>query len=287
MRHRRYSKKNLYLTKFRHKIFVLKIGGEVVSEKRILENILRDIKELVDHGIRVILVHGGGKQADELACKIGHVPTKINGRRVTGEKDLEIVKMLYGGSLNLEILSIMKKLKMKGIRVSGLDGDLLDVRIRDKKNFDYGFVGDINKVHPQVLRDMLSKGYMPVVSPLAGTSDGMILNINADTIAAEIAVTLKCEKLILFTNIDGVYEKKKFISTLTVQEALALIKNGVAKKGMAVKLFNCVDAVQRGVKRVHIINGLSPHSLLGEFFTKSGIGTMITSERENEIYINE
>lgn len=287
MRKKRYSKKKLYLTKFRHKIFVLKIGGEVVSEKRILENILKDIREIIDHGIRVVLVHGGGKQADELAHQIGHVPQKINGRRITSEKDLEIAKMLYGGSLNLEILSLMKKLHMKGIRVSGLDGNLLDVCIRDKKHVDFGFVGDISKVHPQVLHDMLSNGYMPIISPLAATADGVIVNINADTIAAEIAVALKSEKLILFSNIDGVYEKGKLLNTLTVTEALNLIRSGVAKEGMAVKIHNCVDAIQRGVKRVHIINGLSPHSLLGEFFTKQGIGTMITSEREKYIYIEE
>lgn len=282
-----YTKKKPYLSKFKNKIFVLKIGGEVVAEKKILENILKDIKDLHDHGIKIILVHGGGKQADTLARQIGHTPIKINGRRVTSAQDLEIAKMLYGGSLNLEILSIMKKLGIKGIRVSGLDGDLLDVRVRKKTQFDFGYVGDINKVNPQILLDVLAAHYIPVVSPLAGTANGVILNINADTIAAEIAIALKSEKMILFTDIDGVYHGKKLISFMTVREASRAISKGIATGGMAVKLYNSMMAIKGGVKRVHIINGLSPHSLLGEIFTKKGIGTMISSDREQHIYLKE
>lgn len=281
------NKKKLYLTKFRGKTFVLKIGGEVVAEKAILENILKDVKTLVKFGIKVILVHGGGKQADILAQQIGHKPVKVGGRRVTSAQDLEIAKMLYGGSLNLEILSIMKKLKIKGIRVSGLDGNLLDVHIRSKAKFDFGYVGDIDKVHPQVLRDVVAKGYVPVVSPLAGTGDGIILNINADTIAAQIALSLKIEKLILFTNKDGVFHGKKLLSVLTTNEAAEVISSGIARDGMAIKLGSAVAAIEGGVKRVHIINGLSKHSLLGEILTKKGIGTMITSERERDLYQHE
>lgn len=277
--------KKLYLKKFKNKIFVLKIGGEVIARKNILENILKDSKTLTKMGIKIIIVHGGGTQADLLAKKIGYTPLKINGRRVTGRQDLEIVKMLYGGSLNLEILSIMKKLKMKGIRVSGLDGDLLNVHIRSKKPFDFGYVGDIDSVKPRILRELLGKGYTPVVSPLASASDGTILNINADTIAAQIAIALKSEKLILFTSTQGVYREKKLISSMTVKEAREVIADGTAKDGMSVKLADALIALQRGVKRVHIINGLSSHSLLFEVLTKKGVGTMITTEKEKNIYL--
>ena len=211
-----HSQKKLYLAKFQNKIFVLKIGGEIVAEKTILEAILKDIKKLADNGIKIVFVHGGGKQADILAAQIGHTPVKIHGRRVTSLQDLEIAKMLYGGSLNLEILSIMKKLNMKGIRVSGLDGNLLDVHIRHKKECDFGYVGDIDMVNPQILLDVLAKGYIPVVSPLASTTDGVILNINADTIAAAIAIKLKTEKLIVLTNTTGVYHGKRLLSVFTV-----------------------------------------------------------------------
>lgn len=281
------NKKHFYLHKFAGTVFVLKIGGEVVASSNILKSILMDIKNLHEHGIMVVLVHGGGPQADDLSKQLGHTPVKKDGRRVTGKKDLEVAKMLYGGSLNLEILSLMKRLKMKGLRVSGLDGDLLDTTLRSKKEFDYGFVGDVKTVHPQVLFDLMEKGYLPVVSPLGVTSDGVIVNINADTIATEVAVAVGAEKMVLFTNTDGVMDGKKLLRTLTSVEAAGLIQRGIAVGGMKVKLANCIDAVKRGVKRVHILNGLSPHSLLGEIYTKRGAGTMIILDKEKEIYSHE
>ena len=281
------NKKHFYLNKFAGKVFVLKIGGEVVASSSILKSILLDIKNLHEHGIMVVLVHGGGPQADDLSKQLGHTPVKKDGRRITGEKDLEVAKMLYGGSLNLEILSLMKQLKMKGLRVSGLDGNLLDVNLRSKKEFDYGFVGDVKKVNPQVLFDLMKFGYLPVVSPLGVTDDGVIVNINADTIATEIASVVKAEKMVLFTNTDGVMENGKLLRTLTCTEAQDVIKRGVAVGGMKVKLENCIDAVKRGVIRVHILNGLSPHSLLGEIYTKRGAGTMIIMDEEKKVYSNE
>lgn len=281
------DEKSFYYKMFSGKVFVLKIGGEVVKSKKILESILEDIKGLIDHGVKVVLVHGGGTQADFLSRQLGHTPVKKGGRRVTSEEDLQVVKMLYGGSLNLEILSIMKKLGMRGMRVSGLDGNLLDVKMRSKENFDYGFVGDIEKVNPQILLDLVEKEYLPVVSPLGATKDGTIVNINADTIATKLAISLKAVKLVLFTNADGVMDGNDLLSTLTCVESEELIENEVAVGGMKVKLENCINAVRSGVKRVHILNGLSPHSLLGEIYTKQGVGTMITLAKERDKYLNE
>lgn len=279
--------KNFYLSKFKNKVFVLKIGGEVINSKGALKNILKDIKSIHDFGIYVILVHGGGTQADDLAFKLGHNPIKIEGRRVTTKKDLEIVKMLYGGTLNLEILSIMKQIGLKGIRVSGLDGDLLDVKKREVKEVDYGYVGDINKVNPQILSDLLNKGYLPIISPLAVTKNGTILNINADTIATEIAMSMKAEKLILFTKTDGVYRGSELISMLTPNEGLNLINQKIAKDGMVVKIQNCIHAIKNNVKRVHILNGLSEHSLLKEILTQKGVGTMFVTQYEKNTYLTE
>ncbi|MBI5411754.1 acetylglutamate kinase [Candidatus Peregrinibacteria bacterium] len=279
--------KIFYLSKFKGKVFVLKIGGEVIQSKTILKDILKDIREILELGIRVILVHGGGPQADCLAKKLGIQSVKIEGRRITGKEDLEIVKMLYGGSLNLEILSIMKQLGMKGIRVSGLDGDLLDVRKREVKAIDYGYVGEINKVNPKVLFDFLEKQYLPIVSPLAVDSQGTILNVNADTIATEIAITLKAEKLILFTNTDGVTQEGHLISVLTPKEGKTLIQQGVISGGMAVKVSNALKAIEGGVKRVHILNGLSPQSLLHEVLTHEGVGTMVVASHERQNYTQE
>jgi acetylglutamate kinase len=279
--------KQFYLTKFKNSVFVLKIGGEVIQSKQILENILSDIAELFNAGIRVVLVHGGGSQADELTKQLGHTPQKIEGRRVTTAQDLEVVKMLYGGSLNLEILSIMKKVGIKGVRTSGMDGDLLTVKLRSKDQVDYGFVGDIERVNNHILHSLLDNNYLPVISPIAATEDGTIVNINADTIATQIAISMKAEKLILFTSIDGVYNKDQLLSDITCQQAQDLIDNKIAQGGMSVKLQNCIEAAQNNVKRVHIINGLSPHSLLMEVLSAKGVGTMIVDDSEQQTYIEE
>lgn len=279
--------KSFYYSEFRDKVFVIKIGGEVVASKEILENILVDVVELMNHGIRVVFVHGGGSQADDLSKQLGHETTKIDGRRVTGVKDLEVVKMLFGGSLNLDILSILKKLGAKGLRVSGLDGGLLDVKMRSKEGQDFGYVGDVEEVHPKVLLDLMDDGYLPVVSPLGVTDDGTIVNINADTIATEIAISLNAAKLILFTTKDGIYDGEELIHTLTLSESQGLIDEGIVKDGMLVKLTNCMQAVESGVRRVHVLNGLHPHSLVAEVCTKSGVGTMIISGEEKEKYLNE
>lgn len=281
------AQKKFYLGKFHGKTFVIKIGGEVITSKIILKNLLKDIKTILRCGIHVILVHGGGPQADEISLRFGFKPKKINGRRITTKRDLEVVKMLYGGSLNLEILSVMKGLNMKGLRVSGMDGNLLKVKKRPKKEFNFGYVGDIINVNPEILFYLLKSRYLPIVSPVAATDSGTILNINADTIATEIAASIKAEKLIIFSNIDGVYRGENLLHTLTLKEIGELISKGIAKDGMAVKLENCAHAVKRGVKRIHILNGMSPHSLLLEIFTKSGIGTMIVSDKEKIAYEKE
>lgn len=281
------AQKKFYLGKFKNKIFVIKIGGEVITSKIILKNLLKDIKTILRCGIHVILVHGGGPQADEISLRLGFKPKKINGRRITTKRDLEVVKMLYGGSLNLEILSVMKSLNIKGLRVSGIDGNLLNVKKRPKKEFNFGYVGDIVNVNPEILFYLLKSRYLPIVSPVAATDSGTILNINADTIAMELAVSIKAEKLIIFSNIDGVYGEKNLLHTLTLKEINRLISGGIARDGMAVKLENCAHAVKRGVKRIHILNGMSPHSLLLEIFTKKGIGTMIVSDKEKIIYEKE
>lgn len=281
------SKKNYYLSKFKNKLFVVKIGGEVVASKTVLETILKDVVELFDDGIKILLVHGGGAQADAISKQLGHSPTKIDGRRVTTQQDLEIAKMLFGGSLNLEILGILKKIGAKGIRVSGADGSLLNVKLRDKAKFDFGFVGDIVSVDTDILHLLLDKHYLPVISPIATTNDGTIVNINADTVAAELAVAVKAEKLILLTQVDGVSDGKKHFSQLEVEDAERMIDEKIITGGMIVKVKNALYAVQNGVHRAHILNAFSPHSLLKEVLTKKGVGTMIMSEKEKSIYLHE
>lgn len=279
--------KQFYLQKFKNAVFVLKIGGEVIQSKEILENIITDIGDLSKAGIRVVLVHGGGSQADDLTKKLGHSPQKVNGRRVTTEKDLEVIKMLYGGSLNLEILSIMKKIGISGVRTSGMDGNLLTVKLRSKKEVDYGYVGDIEAVNNHILDSLLEHQYIPVISPVAATNDGTIVNINADTIATKIAISMKADKMILFTSTDGVYNGENLLNHISCSQAQELIDTNIAQGGMSVKLHNCIHAAQNDVKRVHIINGLSPHSLLMEVLSSQGVGTMIVNKDEEKDYLKE
>ncbi|EKD92988.1 MAG: hypothetical protein ACD_28C00284G0005 [uncultured bacterium] len=270
-----HSKKEDYLQEFRSKIFVVKIGGEVIAQSQTLETILVDIQELLKEGIQIILVHGGGPQADEISKQWGHTPQKKEGRRITTQRDLDVIKMLYGGTLNLDILSLLKKIGGKGMRVSGLDGDLFEVKLRDKTEFDYGYVGDIVQVDASILHRVLEAGCLPVVSPLGVTEEGTIVNINADTIAMELAVALKAEKLIFFTNREGIYHHHRLCRTLTTEKADTLIAKKVIVGGMKVKVENGLKALQDGVQKVHIINGLSPHSLLKEVLTQKGVGTML------------
>lgn len=279
--------KSYYLNKFAGKTFVIKVGGEVIANTETLEKILTDIKALWEAGIKIVLVHGGGPQADQLSKDLGHKPTKINGRRVTQEKDLEICKMLFGGSLNLEILRILQKLGVKGMRVSGLDGNLLDVSLRTDETHDYGFVGDIHQVNTQVINDLLTHQYLPVISPLAADEHGTIVNINADTIATDTAIALKADKLIIFTNIEGVLINNEKQSVLTIENAEYAIKNHDIYGGMAVKVENCIHALKNNVTRVHIVNGLSTHSLLKEVLSKEGTGTMLVSAHEAQTYTQE
>jgi acetylglutamate kinase len=283
-----WTKEKLYKKEFCGTVFVLKVSGEVINSLEIVENILLDVKKIAESGIEVIVVHGGGSQADELSKMFGHTPKKIGGRRITEEKDLKIAKMLYGGVLNMDILSIMKKIGLKGLRVSGLDGGLLDVVKRPVTNVDYGFVGDIQNVHPHILSYLLSQHYIPIISPLAVTNDGTIVNINADTIAMHIATTVRAKKLILFTKTDGVLDtNRNRIKTLDTDQAQEMIDTKVVTDGMSIKIQNCISVVKNGVERVHIINGLSPHSLLKEVFTKRGVGTMILSPQEKRKYETE
>ncbi len=281
------KQKKFYLQKFKGKIFVLKIGGEVIASKSTLESILKDVRDLQYAGVHVVLVHGGGSQADALAKQLGYQPIKVAGRRVTSAADVEMIKMLYGGTLNLEILSIMKKIGVMGIRMSGLDGNLLQVKLRSKKKIDYGLVGDITGVNPRVLKMLIREGCIPVVSPIAVTNKGVIVNINADTIATELAIALAAEKLILFTNVNGISDGHQVWSVITESEAKHAIHSGTINNGMAVKVENCLRAIKRGVRRVHIINGLSPHSLMGEVLTKKGVGTMVVSDSEKNAYAKE
>jgi acetylglutamate kinase len=258
-------------------IIVVKLGGEVVDSKESLGDILGQVAKLVKENKKVVLVHGGGSQADSLANQMGHVPRKINGRRITTKKDQEIIKMLYGGSLNLDILSDLISFGLKGSRVSGLDGHFLKAVKRPVKEIDYGFVGDVVQTDPQILNLLLENRIIPVVSPLGCDDEGEILNINADTVAIETALSLQADKLILFSGIDGVLNGKgELLTKICLSDLKKMLSEDFIQGGMVVKLENCIRALQGGVGSIYITNGLKNNQALTLINRGKKIGTCLT-----------
>ena len=279
-----------YIRVFRDKVFVVKFGGELLRDHEHLDAIAGDLTLVHMVGARLIVVHGGGPQANELSESLGFRPQLVGGRRVTDEAALEVAKMVFAGKINTEVISALHKHGGRGVGLSGIDGGIVRAHRRpvttviengQSQQVDFGFVGDIDGVDPTLLLNLVDKGFIPVVSSLAADADGTILNVNADTIAAELAAGMRAEKLIVMTTVPGVYRdfaaKDQIISTLSPDEARRLIKDGGAGGGMKPKLEACIRAVEHGVRQAHIINGLTRHSLLMEVFTETGVGTMVTA----------
>ncbi len=277
-----------YIRAFREKLFVVKLGGELLKDPEHLDAIAKDLTLVHMVGIKVIVVHGGGPQANALSESLGFKPQMVGGRRVTDAAALEVAKMVFAGKINTEMLSALSRHGSKGVGVSGVDAGIIKARKRppttvtengEAREIDFGFVGDVEEVDTTLLRHLIDHRYIPVVGSLAADAEGTILNINADTIASEIAADLKAEKLIGMTSVSGVYrdaaDAETVISKVTADGARNLIAQGVAGKGMIPKLQACIRAVERGVREAHIINGFTPYSLLLEIFTDDGVGTMV------------
>jgi len=288
-----------YIRKYKGRVFVVKLGGELVAEPEVLDDIAQDLSLIYLIGIKLVVVHGGGPQATELSKRLGVVPKFVEGRRVTDEESLEIVKMVLAGKINHEILTILRKHGVRSVGLSGIDGDvviaerrspveLIDRESGEKNSIDYGHVGDIKKINPDLLNVLLENGYVPVIASLSDDGRGNILNINADTVASHIAVAMGAYKYITMTNVSGVLrdinDPESRISYMSDNEAEELINNGTIKGGMIPKIKECIYAVRGGVKRVHILNGFEKNSLLVEVFTRGGQGTMILGINEIEEY---
>lgn len=288
-----------YIRLYKGKVFVVKVGGRVVGKREALDAVVEDVCLLQQVGIKVVLVHGGGNQATELARKLGLEPEFVAGRRVTDAKTLEIAKMVYGGSLSVDILSSFRAHHTPAVGVSGVDAGLIVARKRPKKlvepgpglepvEVDYGFVGDIEKVSPELLVSLLDAGMTPVVSCLGADAEGGVLNINADSVAESIARALRAEKLVVVTDTEGLLENvadpSSLVSYADLEEIEELVKAGKLSGGMLPKIEACVKALKGGVRRTHIVNGLKPGALLREIFTNAGSGTMIVEKRERQKY---
>lgn len=281
-----------YIQRFQGKTFVVKFSGKVTEDRENLASLAEELALLHQVGIRVCVIHGGGKQLTELAQKLGVVQTVIEGRRVTDDDTLDLAKMIFRGKINTEILAQLRGRGIDAVGLSGVDGGVIKAVRRPPKNVvnketgqvesvDYGNVGDIVEVDTHLLELLLGGGYLPVISSLAADDSGKVFNINADTIAAEIAVSLKAEKLILLSDVNGIYldhnDRSSKLDRLSTVDAFKMIKSGKATGGMIPKLESLASLLSRGVGSAHVISGSERNALLAEVFTDEGTGTMIVA----------
>jgi acetylglutamate kinase len=291
-----------YIKQYRNKIFVIKFGGEVLDDMERMDAIAANIALLHELNVRMVIIHGGGPQATKLAEDLKIESEKVEGRRITNDDMLKVVKMVFAGQISTDILGYLRKHDTPGIGLSGVDGELIDAVRRPPKKLtdavtgevrvvDFQHVGDIQEVHPEVLQVLLEKRFVPVVASLGADQQGNVLNINADTIAAEIAAALPAEKLLLFSNVNGVLrdvnDPASRHSYLTVDAAEELIRTRAVTGGMVPKLTAAILAVRKGVRRAHIMNGLEKDALLAEVFTVKGLGTMIIDRHEEAAYLEQ
>lgn len=272
-----------YIQRFNRKIIVVKYGGSAMVDEELKRSVIQDVTLLKLVGFKPIIVHGGGKEISRWVEKSGMEPEFVNGLRKTDEATMEIAEMVLG-RVNKSLVQMVQGLGVHAIGISGKDGGLLRVDKKYSDGQDIGFVGEIKSVNPKVLFDLLEKDFLPIVCPV-GLDDGFeTYNINADDAACAIARAVNAEKLAFLTDIEGVYkdpgDKSTLISELSVSEAQALIGKGNIGGGMLPKLNNCIEAIENGVSRVHILDGRIPHCLLLEIFTNRGIGTAILGDGE-------
>ena len=272
-----------YIQKFNRKIIVVKYGGSAMSNEELQRNVIKDVTLLKLVGFKPIIVHGGGKEISRWVGKVGKEAQFVNGLRVTDEETMEIAEMVLN-KVNKNLVRMVEELGVKAIGISGKDGGLLTVEKKYSDGKDIGFVGDVKKVDPKALYDLLENDYLPIVAPIGLDEHFATYNINADDAACAIAKAVGADKLVFLTDIEGLYkdinDKSSFISRLTADDADALINQGMIGGGMLPKLGNCTSAIKNGVNRVHILDGRIPHCLLLEIFTNQGIGTAIVKDEE-------
>ncbi len=276
-----------YIQRFNRKIMIVKYGGSAMVDEELKKQVIQDVTLLKLVGFKPIIVHGGGKEISKWVEKNGIKPEFINGLRKTDEATMEIAEMVLN-KVNKSLVQNVQALGVNAVGVSGKDGGLLKVEKKLSDGQDIGYVGEITEVNPKILEDLLEKDFLPIVCPIGMDDNYETYNINADDAACAIAKALNAEKLAFLTDIEGVYKDKDdpdtLISEMTVDEARALIGDGYIGGGMLPKLTNCIDAIEEGVNRVHILDGRIAHCLLLEFFTNKGIGTAIIGNKDTRYY---
>ncbi len=279
-----------YIQRFNRKIIVVKYGGSAMVDENLKRHVIQDVVLLKLVGFKPIIVHGGGKEISKWVNKVGMEPRFVNGLRVTDEPTMEIAEMVLN-KVNKSLVQLVNELGVKAVGISGKDGMMLKCNKKYSKGEDIGFVGDIKEVNPKVIYDLLEKDFLPIICPVGYDDHYLSYNINADDAACAIARAVNAEKLAFLTDVEGVYrdfeDKSSLISEMTVEEAQSFVNGGGLGGGMLPKLQNCIDAIENGVSRVHILDGRIPHCLLLEIFTNKGIGTAILKSGAERYYHSE
>ncbi len=268
-----------YIKRYNGKIVVIKYGGNAMVNEQLKQQVMEDIALLWLIGVKVVLVHGGGPEISETMKKLGKEAVFVDGLRVTDKETVDIVQMVLAGKVNKSLVTLLQMKGGHAVGLSGMDGGILEAKVKDER---LGFVGEITKVRTQPITDLLEKNYIPVISTVASDHAGNTYNINGDTAAAYIAGALGAERLIMMTDIAGILRDKDdsttLIPKLTVSEAKALYDEGVISGGMIPKVDCCIEALDKGVENVIIMDGRVSHSILMELLTDEGAGTMVTGD---------
>ena len=268
-----------YIKKHTGNIVVIKYGGNAMINEQLKQQVMEDIVLLWLIGVKVVLVHGGGPEINELMAKLGKQPKFVDGLRVTDKETVDIVQMVLAGKVNKTLVNLLEMKGGKAMGISGMDGRLIESEVKDER---LGYVGKIKKINISPIVDLLEKGYIPVVSTIGCDKQGNAYNINGDTAAAFIAGALGAQRLIMMTDIDGILRDKDdpatIIPSLTISEIGVLKQQGIISGGMIPKVDCCVEAIDKGVKNVVIMDGRVPHSILMELLTDEGAGTMVMGD---------
>lgn len=270
-----------YIQNYYNKVIVVKYGGNAMISEDLKQQVMEDVVLLSLIGVKVVLVHGGGPEITDMLTRLGKKTEFVNGLRVTDKETVEIAQMVLAGKVNKTLVNLLSVKGGRAMGISGMDGHLIEAEM---KNPDLGYVGRITNINIDPIADLLEKGYIPVVSTIGGDKAGNVYNVNADTAASYIAGAMRAECLISMTDITGVLQDKNnpdsLISMIDLADAKALIESGVVAGGMIPKVECCVDAIRRGVKKVFIMDGRVPHSILIETLTDEGAGTMFVADKK-------